>query len=142
MDPSSTPRRLVSNRWLVLVLLGASGACARSSEQEARNPDAPSGGAAPTSAGGGGGSLIASGGITGGNAEAAAGGPGAGMCPKSCPDGEVRVRTEGACRCEPTPCGGLALTCDCAIALCETKRLGLCEIEEGPSIHCFNAGAP
>jgi hypothetical protein len=140
MDPSSTPRRFVSNRWLVLVLLAASGACARSSEQEARNPDAPTGGAAPASAGNGGGSP--SGGGTGGGAEAVVGGSGARTCPKSCPDGEVRVRTEGACRCEPTPCKGLALTCDCAIALCETKRLGLCEIEEGPIIHCFNAGAP
>jgi len=127
---------------------GTAGSAAASGTGGSATSDADSGTDAPSSGGSGGGTGAAGGvGAAGsGGASGSGGGSSCGigcvelcegglcscdcLCPTSCTDGEICV-THGAASitstaCEQNPCAPNALSCDCAVVMCETGQL--CQI--------------
>ena len=60
-----------------------------------------------------------------------------------CPSGQVCARfgsPNSPTACQPDPCAGATLSCDCAYAvLCAPRAFGLCDVQGGV-VACFNAG--
>ena len=60
-----------------------------------------------------------------------------------CPSGQVCARfgsPNSPTSCQPDPCAGGTLSCDCAYAvLCAPRAFGLCDVQDGV-VACFNAG--